>query len=53
MSKRKRRRAAVRRAPAPPAGGIQLARLVRSRVAGAEAPRELLRRVPAVCCRRR
>ena len=45
MSKRKRRRAAVRQAPATPAGGIQLARLVRSRVAGAEAPRELLRRV--------
>ena len=29
MSKRKRRRAAVRQAPATPAGGIQLARLVR------------------------
>ena len=44
MGKRKRRRAALRRAPAPPPGGIQLARLVRRSVAGTEAPRELLRR---------
>ena len=45
MSKRKRRRAAQRRAPVPPPGGIQLARLVRKRVAAAEATRELVRRV--------
>ena len=48
MSKRKRKRrpaAAPRRAPAPPPGGIGLARLVRRRVADAEAPRQLLRRV--------
>ena len=35
----------MRRAPAPPPGGVQLARLVRRSVAQAEAPRELLRRV--------
>ena len=45
MSKRRSRRKALRRAPAPPPGGVQLARLVRKNVADAEAPRELLRRV--------
>ena len=45
MSKRRSRRKALRRGPAPPPGGIQLARLVRKSVADAEAPRELLRRV--------
>ena len=45
MSKRRSRRKALRRAPAPPPGGVQLARLVRKSVAGADAPRELLRRV--------
>ena len=45
MSKRKRRRTALRRAPAPPPGGTQLARLVRRRTAADGALRELLRRV--------
>ena len=47
MSKRKRRRTALKRAPEPLPGGVQLARLVRGNVAGAETPRELLRRVAA------
>ena len=45
MSKRKRRKAVIRRAPVAPPGANQLARLVRRRVAGVDAPQELLRRV--------
>ena len=47
MSKRKRRRAALHRAPVPPPGGVQLRRLARRRLADSPAMQDLLQRVAA------